>query len=96
MIGPAPIAEADVNARVQELIPALRAACQALGVPFLDVFDRLKSSSTWMQEIARRRRRASRPARRYEAHSPALGVNGLEARVNGAGSGARREANSIA
>jgi lysophospholipase L1-like esterase len=53
MIGPAPIAEADVNARVQELIPALGAACQELRVPFLDVFDRLRSSSAWMQEITR-------------------------------------------
>jgi lysophospholipase L1-like esterase len=52
MIGPAPIAEAEVNARVQELIPALRAVCHALGVPFLDVFDRLEASSIWMREIA--------------------------------------------
>ncbi len=52
MIGPTPIAEADVNARVRELIPALSAACRELGVPFLDVFDRLEASSTWMREIA--------------------------------------------
>jgi lysophospholipase L1-like esterase len=52
MIGPAPITEVDVNARVQELIPGLSAACQELGVPFLDVFDRLQASSTWMREIA--------------------------------------------
>ena len=52
MIGPAPIAEADVNERVRELIPALSTACHELRVPFLDVFDRLKASSTWMQEIA--------------------------------------------
>jgi acyl-CoA thioesterase I len=51
MIGPAPIAEAAVNEHVEKLIPALRAACHALGVPFLDVFDRLKASSTWMREI---------------------------------------------
>jgi lysophospholipase L1-like esterase len=30
----------------------LSAACHALDVPFLDVFDRLKSSATWMREIA--------------------------------------------
>jgi acyl-CoA thioesterase I len=53
MIGPTPIAEAAVNARVQELIPDLRTACHELHVPFLDVFDRLKESSTWMREIAR-------------------------------------------
>jgi acyl-CoA thioesterase-1 len=52
MIGPAPIAEADVNHRVRELIPALRAECQEFGVPFLDVFDRLESSAAWMREIA--------------------------------------------
>jgi acyl-CoA thioesterase I len=52
MIGPAPIAEPDVNARVQRLIPALSATCHELGVPFLDLFDRLKASSTWMREIA--------------------------------------------
>ncbi|HEY4406074.1 MAG TPA: GDSL-type esterase/lipase family protein [Xanthobacteraceae bacterium] len=51
MIGPAPLAETDVNHRVQELIPDLRTACNALHVPFLDVFDRLKASSTWMREI---------------------------------------------
>jgi acyl-CoA thioesterase I len=51
MIGPAPISDADVNARVQALIPAFRAACQEVGIPFLDVFDRLKSSAAWMREI---------------------------------------------
>jgi acyl-CoA thioesterase I len=52
MIGPAPISETDVNNRVRELIPALSAACHEHGVPFLDVFDRLKSSSAWMREVA--------------------------------------------
>ena len=52
MIGPAPIAEATVNYRVRELIPALRTVCQEMGVPYLDVFDRLTSSATWMREIA--------------------------------------------
>jgi len=51
MISPAPNSESDVNARIQELVPALGAACYALGVPFLDVFSRLKSSSTWMREV---------------------------------------------
>jgi acyl-CoA thioesterase I len=49
MIGPAPIAEAAVNARVQELMPALTATGEEFVVPFLDVFDRLKSSTTWMR-----------------------------------------------
>jgi acyl-CoA thioesterase-1 len=52
MIGPAPTAEPDVNHRVRELIPALRAACQELGVPFLDVFDRLETAPEWMREVA--------------------------------------------
>jgi lysophospholipase L1-like esterase len=52
MIGPAPIAEADVNERVRKIILDLRAACHELGIPFLDVFDLLEASSTWMREIA--------------------------------------------
>jgi acyl-CoA thioesterase I len=51
MIGPAPISEAGVNDRIQELVPALGATCDELGVPFLDVFNQLKSSATWMQEV---------------------------------------------
>jgi lysophospholipase L1-like esterase len=52
MIGPAPIAEPDANHRVHELIPGFRAVCRELNIPFLDVFDRLKSSATWTREIA--------------------------------------------
>ncbi|HEV2264248.1 MAG TPA: GDSL-type esterase/lipase family protein [Stellaceae bacterium] len=52
MVGPPPIADADVNARVASLIPALQAVCQALSVPFLDVFGALKSSAAWMDEAA--------------------------------------------
>jgi lysophospholipase L1-like esterase len=51
MISPAPLSETAVNNRIQALVPALGAVCQDLGVPFLDVFGPLASSSTWMQEI---------------------------------------------
>ncbi|MDE2227593.1 MAG: lipase [Alphaproteobacteria bacterium] len=52
MVGPPPIAEADVNERVQSLIPVLSGLCSELAVPFLDVFGPLKSSGVWMGEIA--------------------------------------------
>ncbi|HEV2161547.1 MAG TPA: GDSL-type esterase/lipase family protein [Stellaceae bacterium] len=49
MVGPPPIADADVNARVASLMPALQAVCQALSVPFLDVFGALQASA-WVRE----------------------------------------------
>jgi len=52
MIGPPPIADAGVNARVGALIPELQAVCRDLSVPFLDVFAVLQSSSAWMREAA--------------------------------------------
>jgi acyl-CoA thioesterase I len=52
MIGPAPIFEPAVNDRIQALVPELAAVCDAIGVPFLDVFGPLASSSTWMLEVA--------------------------------------------
>lgn len=52
MVGPAPIAEPDVNRHVQDLIPDLQAICRELAVPFLDVFGPLQSSAAWMHEAA--------------------------------------------
>jgi len=52
MVGPPPIADADVNARVAALIPDLQAVCGELAVPFLDVFGALQSSTTWVREAA--------------------------------------------
>ena len=52
MVGPPPIAEPDVNARVHALIPALQAVCQEKAVPFLDVFGPLLASDAWMHETA--------------------------------------------
>lgn len=52
MVGPPPIAYADVNARVAVLIPELQATCRALSVPFLDIFGALQSSAAWMDEAS--------------------------------------------
>ncbi|MGH6994961.1 MAG: GDSL-type esterase/lipase family protein [Stellaceae bacterium] len=51
MIGPPPIADTDVNARVAALIPELQAVCRDLSVPFLDVFAALQASA-WVREAA--------------------------------------------
>lgn len=51
MIGPPPIADADVNARIVALIPELQAVCRDLSVPFLDVFAALQASA-WVREAA--------------------------------------------
>jgi len=52
MVGPTPIADADVNARIAALIPELQTVCRMLSVPFLDVFGALKSAPAWMDEAA--------------------------------------------
>ena len=52
MVGPPPIADAEVNARIAELNPELKAAAARAGVPYCDVFDRLAESPTWMAEVA--------------------------------------------
>jgi len=51
MVGPPPIADADVNARITSLIPELQAVCRDVAVPLLDVFGALQSSA-WMREAA--------------------------------------------
>lgn len=52
MIGPPPIADDAVNARMRGLTAAFAATCRDLAVPFLDVFDALQSSSAWSRELA--------------------------------------------
>lgn len=52
MIGPPPIADTDVNARIAALIPDLRVVCRDVAVPFLDVFATLQSSPVWTREVA--------------------------------------------
>jgi lysophospholipase L1-like esterase len=52
LIGPPPIADDAVNARLRDLIAAFDALGRELAVPFLDVFDPLRSSSAWQREIA--------------------------------------------
>ena len=51
MVGPPPIADAAVNARIAALVPELRAVCRDLSVPFLDVFAALQASA-WVREAA--------------------------------------------
>lgn len=53
MVGPGPIADAGVNARIRALDRRLAAAAEAEGVPYLPVFDRLADDPVWMAEVAR-------------------------------------------
>lgn len=50
-IGPPPIADRDVNQRVEKVVAAIAEVCGALKVPFLDVFPTLQSSPLWLNEI---------------------------------------------
>lgn len=52
MIGPPPIGEPDVNARIQARLPNLAAACAEGAIPFLDVFAPLSHSTVWMREVS--------------------------------------------
>lgn len=52
MVGPPPIADDAVNARIAALSPALAAVCAEVGVPFLDVFTPLRANAPWMTEAA--------------------------------------------
>lgn len=51
MVGPPPVADADVNARIAALVPKLQAVCRDLSVPFLDIFAVLQASA-WVREAA--------------------------------------------
>ncbi|MBC7951809.1 MAG: lipase [Rhodospirillaceae bacterium] len=52
MVGPPPIAEAAINARIGELSAALAALCGELHVPYLETFTPLAANPVWMTEIA--------------------------------------------
>jgi acyl-CoA thioesterase-1 len=52
MIGPPPIADAAVNARIEDLNGALRAVAARLGVPYCDVFAMLRADHIWMADVA--------------------------------------------
>jgi acyl-CoA thioesterase-1 len=63
MVGPAPIAVAEVNERVKQLVPALKIVCDELHVPFLDIFGTLRSSGVWMREVAEGEGDGAHPSR---------------------------------
>ena len=52
VVGPPPIADESVNARVRDLIRDFEALCRVLGIPFLDVYPALSGSEVWMRETA--------------------------------------------
>lgn len=52
MIGPPPIADAAVNARIDDLNGALQATAGRLAVPYCDVFLTLRTDDTWMADVA--------------------------------------------
>ena len=52
MIGPPPIA--DAAREIKKLSDEFTSICEEAKVPFLDVFDRLRASQVWMDEIAAR------------------------------------------
>lgn len=52
MVGPPPIAEAAINARIGKVSAALAALCCDLGRPYLDAFTPLATSPVWMAEVA--------------------------------------------
>lgn len=52
VVGPPPIADAGVNARIAVLDPRLAAVAETGGVPYLSVFDHLVGSDVWMKEVA--------------------------------------------
>ena len=51
MIGPPPVDDPVVNARVTALSADLAALCGRLAVPFLDVFAPLQAATGWMDEV---------------------------------------------
>jgi lysophospholipase L1-like esterase len=52
MIGPPPIADETVNARLVELDPALAAAAARADVPYCSVFAALRADKAWMADVA--------------------------------------------
>jgi lysophospholipase L1-like esterase len=52
MVGPAAIADKLQNIRINELSGHFAQLCEALNVPYLDIFTPLSQSDIWMQEAA--------------------------------------------
>lgn len=52
MVGPLPICDRDVDARIARLSAALVPLCASLGVPYLDVFADAAASPLWAREVA--------------------------------------------
>ena len=52
MIGPPPLADAAVNARIEDLNGALGTTAARVGVPYCDVFGALHADDRWMRDVA--------------------------------------------
>jgi lysophospholipase L1-like esterase len=52
LIGPPPVADADHNRRIEELSRELKKLAAPEGVPYLDAFTPLQSSTVWRPEVA--------------------------------------------
>ncbi|MBE9180647.1 lipase [Oculatella sp. LEGE 06141] len=54
MVGPLPIADAEQNRRTSELSDRFASLCNALKIPYLNVFTPLSHSEQWMQQVQAR------------------------------------------
>jgi lysophospholipase L1-like esterase len=52
LIGPPPIADEAVNARIDDLSGALRAVAARFAVPYCDIFTALRADAAWMADVA--------------------------------------------
>ncbi|GCF12026.1 GDSL-type esterase/lipase family protein [Dictyobacter arantiisoli] len=52
MVGPPPLLEDDLNQRLATLSQQFGAVCEAVEVPYLEVFPSLQHSQTWKEEVA--------------------------------------------
>jgi acyl-CoA thioesterase-1 len=52
MVGPFPIHDAAVDARIAELGQGFAALCDRLGVPYLSLFETVTASAAWAREVA--------------------------------------------
>jgi acyl-CoA thioesterase I len=51
-IGPPPVADEEINERVEALSRALQVLCQQFEVPYLESFGPLSAADVWMREVA--------------------------------------------
>ncbi len=52
MVGPPPLLEDDVNQRIASLSQRLTSVCEAMKVPYLEVFTPLQQVQVWKEEVA--------------------------------------------